>query len=165
MNDVAKWFDELDFTMDHRVPEVIAETSTEYFKERLIQKNWDGKAYPKYNPNDNNKRKEPTAGSLMMRSNNLFSSIRPGIVRPDLVVVSAGGGKVGYAKVHNQGLRVRGVQYVRPHYKKNFMGKEKGAHIKGHSRKIDFKMPKRQFMGRSAANHQQIRTRLKNLLK
>lgn len=142
------------------VPDVIAETATEYFKEALISKQWDGDPYPPYK----DAAKEPTRGSLMMRSNNLFSSIQPTIVTRTQVRVSAGGAKAPYARVHNEGQRVRGTAYVRPYTNNNLFGKGKRAQIKGHTRKVDFQMPKRQFMGVSQIMLDRARTRIINQL-
>ena len=162
---INAWFDQLDATVNQVIPNIIAETATEHFKERFLQKNWEGRAWAKYNPNNKKNRKEPSAGSLMMRSNNLFSSIRPGLVEPHLVVINAGGKKVAYARVHNEGLRVTASQYVRPHTNKNFMGTGKTQQIKAHSRQLDFKMPKRQFIGRSAFLNKKIHDRLSMIFK
>ena len=155
------WFANFEHRFDKQVPDIIAETATEYFKERFIRKNWDNTPWRGYK----NKKYEPSRGSLMMRSNLLFQSVRPAVVEPGRVRISAGSSKVPYARVHNEGLRVRAVQYVRPHKNNNFMGRQKRVNIKGHSRKIDFKMPRRQFMGHSAILNREIIKRLRTAFK
>ncbi|SDG32200.1 Phage virion morphogenesis family protein [Pedobacter terrae] len=142
-------------------PNIVAETATEHFKERFIQKNWDGEAWKPYK----NPKREPKKGSLMMRSNNLMMSVRPSLVTSSRVRINAGSAKVPYARTHNEGLRMRGVQYVRPHHNSNFMGKGKRVQIQGFSRKMDYMMPKRQFMGKSKALLALIEARAKNHLK
>jgi phage gpG-like protein len=137
---------------------IIAETSTEHFKERFIQKNWDGTPWTPYR----NPSAEPTKGSLMMRTNNLFSSIRPSISSPDRVTISAGSRNVSYARVHNKGLRVKGVQTVRAYTNTNFMGKNKRVQVKAHTRRIDFQMPQRQFMGFGRNLKSDLLTRIKS---
>ncbi|WP_143960241.1 phage virion morphogenesis protein [Litoribacter populi] len=154
MSKIDLWFDNFDNRLDEAAG-IIAETATEYYKERFIKKEWDGQAWPAYGTPD----REPQKGSLMMRTNNLFSSVRPSVVEPNRVVISAGSNKVGYARVHNEGLRVRGVQYVRPHHRKS--QKSKPHQVKGHARKIDFTMPKRQFMGINKELTDNIINRLK----
>lgn len=149
------WFDRLDSRFE-AFPGIIAETAVEYYKERFIQKNWEGKPWPSYK----NKKREPGKGSLMMRTNNLFSSVRPTVVTNQKVVISAGSGRIPYARVHNEGLRVRGVQYVRPYTHPNLLGKGM-RQVQGHARKVDFKMPQRQFIGPSAILTTQIINRLK----
>ncbi|AEL23858.1 phage virion morphogenesis protein [Cyclobacterium marinum] len=159
MNNVQKinlFFDQFNDRMQG-MHHIISETSTEHFKERFIQKNWDGRPWKPYS----NPTKEPKKGSLMMRTNNLFSSIRPAISTPDRVLITAGSSKVSYARVHNEGLRVRGIQYVRPYHNSNFMGKGKRVQIQAQTRKIDFKMPQRQFMGFSASLRNDLLTRIK----
>lgn len=152
---IQVWFDRFDKRFSE-APGIIAETAVEYFKERFIQKNWNGSPWPVYkNPN-----REPKKGSLMMRNNNLFASVRPSHVSPDRVVISAGSSKVPYARVHNEGLRVRGVQYVRPFTHPNMFGKGR-RQVQGHARKVDFQMPKRQFMGNSPTLNARIMERLK----
>jgi phage gpG-like protein len=152
---IEVWFDRFDKRFNDVAP-IVAETSVEYFKERFIQKNWEGVPWAPFK----NKKREPSKGSLMMRTNNLFSSIRPSVVTAEKVIISAGSGKVPYARVHNEGLRVRGVQYVRPYTHPNMFGKGR-RQVKWHARKVDFKMPKRQFMGNSATLNGLIMDRIK----
>src|SRR5690554_1550143 len=103
------------------IPQLVAETATEHFQNALIQKQWNGNPYPPYK----NKAREPTRGSLMQRDLNLFRSIKPSMVTAERVVISAGGSRAPYARVHNEGLRVRTVQNVRGYHNNNFMGKGK----------------------------------------
>lgn len=149
-----------DGNIPESVPRIIAETATEYYRQALIQKKWDGVPYKKYQG-----KKEPTKGSLMMRSNNLFRSIKPLYVAPERVTIGAGSSKVRYARIHNEGGRVRGVRNVRPFHNNNFMGKGKRVQIKGHTRKVDYIMPKRQFIGFASELNKQIITRLKQSFK
>lgn len=155
INNINLWFDRFDEQFS-ATPGIIAETGVEYFKERLIQKNWNGIPYAPYK----NKKKEPSKGSLMMRTNNLFSSIRPSMVTAERVVISGGGPKVPYARIHNEGGRVRGIQYVRPYTHPNLLGKGR-KQVQGHARKVDFTIPRRQFMGNSVALNERILERLK----
>lgn len=155
LNRINVWFDRFDQRFE-AAPVIISETAVEHFKERFIQKNWNGVPWAPYK----NQRRQPTKGSLMMRTNNLFSSIRPSVVSPERVVISGGSPKVPYARIHNEGGRVRGIQNVRPYTNSNFMGRGR-AQIKAHTRRLDFMMPKRQFMGYSPILNEQIMQRLK----
>lgn len=155
------FFDSLDRKIDY-IPQIIAETSVEYFKDSFRTKSWDGEPWKPYK----NKKREPKRGSLMQRSpGGLASTVRPSIVSAPLVRISAGNSRINYARVHNEGLRVRAVQYVRPHHNNNFMGKGKRVQIQGHSKRIDFLMPRRQFMGKSGGLLNAIKTRINNHLK
>lgn len=57
------------------------------------------------------------------------------------------GTHVPYAGVHNNGERVRAIQYVRGFHR---TVKGKRQQVQPHSRKIDITFPKRQFIGESA---------------
>jgi hypothetical protein len=96
----------------------------------------------------------------MMRTNNLFSSVRPSVVLPSEVVISAGSPKVPYARIHNEGGRIRGIQYVRPYTHPNLLGKGR-TQVRGHARKVDFSMPRRQFIGVSRTLNNRILERIK----
>lgn len=56
------------------------------------------------------------------------------------------GTHVPYAGLHNNGERMRVVQYVRGHHRTRNGKREQ---VKPHSRKMDTKYPKRQFIGES----------------
>lgn len=161
MNNAEKlnaWFKKFEHRLHNDVPGIIAETAIEYFKERFVKADWDGKPWQPFK----NKSREPKRGTLMKRSpGGLMSTINAPIISAAKVRVSAGSSRVPYARVHNEGLRVRAVQYVKPHHNNNFMGKGKRVQIQGFSRKIDFKMPKRQFMGHSAILNKRIIQRIK----
>lgn len=95
------------------------------------------------------KRKEPDkrAGAAIM--------IDTTFLRKSLAVLGENetqmefGTHVPYAGVHNNGERIRAIRNVRAYHNKNFMGKGKRVQIKAHTRKVDFTMPKRQFIGES----------------
>ncbi|TZF81808.1 hypothetical protein FW774_17275 [Pedobacter sp. BS3] len=166
MNDfdskLNSFFNNLNDKLQQQFPNILAETATEYFKERFIYKDWDGVPWQPYG----NPKREPKRGSLLNRSpGGLMSTIRPSVISPTLVRINAGSAKVPYARVHNEGLRVRAVQYVRPHHNNNFMGKGQRVQIQGHSRRIDFTMPRRQFMGKSHPLLNAVKNRFKTLIK
>lgn len=154
---IETFFDRFDERMQ-AVPGVIAETATEYYKQAMINKSWDGSPWPPYG----NPSKEPSRGSLLMRTNNLFSTIRPSVVEEGKVIISAGGAKVPYARVHNEGLRVRGVQNVRAHNRRR-PGGLRSVQVQAHTRKVDFQMPRRQFMGFTQELKQSIESRIAQL--
>lgn len=143
------------------VPQLVAETAVEHFQDALRQKQWDGKPYAPYK----NKSREPTRGTLMMRDLNLFHSIKPSMVTTERVVITAGGSRAPYARRHNEGARIRDVRNVRPHHKSNFMGKGKRVQIRAYSYKVDYLLPRRQFMGKSNSLLNDIQTRFKTNFK
>lgn len=133
-------------------PHIIAETATEYYKERFSTKEWAG------NPWAPTKEHNPR-GSLMVRSGALVSSIRPSVVSEKEVRISAGGPKVPYAKIHNEGgvinhpggtayTMIKKGEVLMPVWvsaKKARESKKKYPVTKPH----EIPMPQRQFMGNS----------------
>jgi len=85
----------------------------------------------------------------LTRTGQLSASIRPSVTTAARVVISAGSSSVPYARAHNEGMRIQGVAKVSGFTNRNFMGKGKPVQIKAHTRKINFQMPRRQFMGPS----------------
>lgn len=157
---INTFFGKFDARFNAKVPAVIAETAVEFFKQTFISKSWDGNPWPVYNIKGNPKQKEPTRGSLMLRTLALFDSIQPSETSATKVTISAGGAKAPYARVHNEGLRVAGVRQVKAFTNKNFMGKGKAVPIKAHSRTVNYQMPKRQFIGKSTFLNTAIRAAL-----
>lgn len=155
------FFNKLDDRMQNHFPNMLAETAVESFKENFKTKSFDGVSWKPYG----NPKREPKRGSLMQRSNNLFSSIKPSHVSASLVTISAGSSRVPYARIHNEGLRVSGVRNIGTYTNRNFMGKGKAVQIRAHTRKVDYTMPKRQFMGKSLSLLNTVKIRFKTLLK
>ena len=165
MNDfdskLTDFFNKFDTAVHDYFPAMLAETAVEHFQNALINKSWDGQPYPAYG----NLNRQPRRGSLMMRTNNLFRSIHIKTTSASRVIISAGNSRVPYARIHNEGQRVTGTFQVRAHTNRNFMGKGKQVNIKSHSRKVDFTMPKRQFMGKSALLYTEVKNRFKTNFK
>lgn len=150
------WFEQFDNRID-ALPGIIGEMAVEYYKERFIQRNWEGTPWKPH--------KKPQGHELLMKTKNLFSSVNASYPSGNMVRISAGRNpKVTYARIHNEGGRVRGIQYVKPHHNTNFMGKGRRVQIQGYARKVDFQMPKRQFIGPSATLNNQIAQRIKTFL-
>lgn len=142
------WFSKFEHRLDVRVPDIVAETATEFFQDRFKSQEWDGVPWPALNPKYAAK-KTRGKGQILTQTSALRGSITPTQVNSQRVVISAGSSQVPYARVHNEGLRVRGIRNVRSYQNKNFMGKGKQVQIKPHTRKVDYKMKRRQFMGPS----------------
>lgn len=155
------FFNKLDDRMQNHFPNMLAETAVESFKENFKTKSFDGAPWKAYG----NPKREPKRGSLMMRTNALFGSIKPSHVSASLVTISAGGSRVPYAKIHNEGGRVSGTRNIGSYTNRNFMGKGKAVQIRAHTRKVDFTMPKRQYMGKSLTLLETVKNRFKTLLK
>jgi phage gpG-like protein len=165
IDQINLWFDRFDRKFS-AFPNIIAETAVEHFQERFTQENWEGVPWQK--------RKDKEPHRLLMKSRNLFRSIHPSEVTPQLVRIRAGSPQVPYAQIHNEGgvitKAARSETFVRNRYKKGPKSKAfggmglfqkgttagKGLTFKAHSVTI----PQRQFMGRSAMLNAKIMARL-----
>lgn len=156
---INNFFGEFDAYFLGIVPNVIAETATEYFQERFRAQDWDGVPWQPLNPKYAAK-KTQGRGRILTKTATLARSIRPTTVSAKKVTITAGNSRTPYARAHNEGLRINTVANIKPYTNTNFMGKGKRVPIPAHTRKIDFRMPKRQYMGRSVFLNQQIKARL-----
>ncbi len=156
---INAWFDDFDGRMDG-VPDIIAETATENFVENFQREGFDGQSWrPLSFKTLKNQRR--STGRILTRTGQLQRSIRPTIVEPTQVRISAGNTKVNYARVHNEGYV--GVQTIQSYTNRNFMGRGKPVQIKAHKRRMV--IPQRQFMGRNRLLFTEIKSRLKNHFK
>lgn len=171
---IDKFFNKIDNHVKKHFPPMVAETATEHYKQAFIDKAWNGTPWPSYK----NKAREPRRGSLMMRSNNLFRSIRPSSITPQRVVISAGNSKVPYAKIHNEGGVINKTVTVKAFTRQNvkvrknvYNTKTRKAkrvkvgigtvEVKSHSRRMNLTLPQRQFMGKNPQLLNQIKNRFK----
>ena len=116
--------------------EIVAETATEYYKSAFKKKAFDGNPWtPAKAPK--------TTGSLLIDSGALVNSIRPAVITPQRVVISAGNEKIDYAQVHNEGFK--GI-----------------VPVPAHTRKTN--IPKREFMGDSEELNEQIHARIEGYI-
>lgn len=130
--------------------DIVAETATAYYKGTFRSKEFDGNPWaPAKVPK--------TTGSLLIDSGALVNSIRPAVVTPQKVVISAGNDKVDYAQVHNEGFS--GTVAVPAHTRKT---KHKDVPVKAHTRKAN--IIKREFMGDSNELNEQIHARIEGYI-
>ncbi|HAQ21123.1 MAG TPA: hypothetical protein DCR40_18100 [Prolixibacteraceae bacterium] len=164
-----------------KVPNIIAETATEFFKERFQTKEWDGLAWPQT-------KRVVRKGSLLVRSSKLVNSIRPSLVSANKVVISAGNDMVPYAQIHNEGgeLHPKVTPAMRKWAWANYYaaggGASTGSATEGKGKtenkeaafykglaltkktQLDIVIPKRQFMGHSERLNTKIFERIKGFL-
>lgn len=184
--DIDTYFKSLSDRIRKQIPHVVAETATEYFKERFSAKEWDGTPWPQT-------KRVVRRGSLLVRSSKLVNSIRPTVVTANRVRIGAGNAKVPYAQVHNEGGTVHPT--VTPAMRKwawaqyykaggtslksaQNTGKKRSTYNPGKSANINFykalaltkksylnvTIPKRQFMGHTVRLNTKILERIKGLL-
>jgi len=145
------------------VPQLVAETATEFFKERFrVKQDPHGKPWQPV--------KRPVRrGSLMVRSGKLMNTIRPSLVSADRVRIRAGNAKVPYAQIHNEGGTINhpgGTAYIPGDKRFTWVSNKKAAgktYPRTKAHKIP--MPKRQFMGHSKLLNGRIIERIKGVMK
>ena len=145
---INAWFAKFEHRFNTAVPTIVAETAVEFYKERFRTEEWDGVPWQPLSPKYASK-KTRGKGRILTKSGILMNSIHPSVVNANRVTISAGGSKVPYARIHNEGLKVSGIRNVKTYTNSNFMGKGKPVQIKAHKRTVNYQMPKRQFMGHS----------------
>lgn len=114
----------------------------ESFEDQTVEK-WPARAKSDKNEKKRGKR------NLLVKSGALRRSIEVKIVKEAAGWVIIASSDMPYAKIHNEGLQASYTAKVKAHNRVSSKGK--GYKVSAHSRKVNFKMPKRQFMGVSAA--------------
>lgn len=130
--------------------QIIAHTASEYYRDSFSRKAFDGKPWPLGRP----KRR----GSLLIQTGALANSIHPSVISRDRVVISAGGDKIPYARVHNEGISepIKIPAHVR-------LGRSGERHqVREHSRIM--RLPQRQYMGQSKELDDLIHDRLQGYI-
>lgn len=150
-NELGNYFNTLADEISEEVPDIIAETATEYYKERFSKKAWDGNPWETADTPKN-------TGSLLVDSGALVNSIQPSYVGTDKVVISAGNEKVDYAQAHNEGFK--GTVTIPAHTRNTRRGPQ---NVSSHTRRMNIKQ--RQFMGESKELAIQMKQRIENYLR
>lgn len=150
-NELENYFSSLPGKVLDDAAQIVAETATEYYKERFREKVFDGNPWaPAKVPRRN--------GSLLIDSGNLLGSIRPAYVGRAKVVISAGNDKVDYARVHNEGFT--GQVTVPAHVRHT--AKHGDVQVREHTRRTN--IPARPFMGKADELADKIHDRLEGYI-
>ncbi|MCT4698468.1 phage virion morphogenesis protein [Tenacibaculum haliotis] len=112
-----------------------------FSKDRFRKKNWVDKSQKSWAP-----RKRKTRGSILVQSGRLKRSIRKISEGKYYVLI---GTDVPYAQIHNEGGVIKTTARVRAHSRTR-KGRSKPIKIRAHTRKMNTKIPQRQFLGESA---------------
>ncbi|MCG8186700.1 phage virion morphogenesis protein [Tenacibaculum finnmarkense genomovar finnmarkense] len=117
--------------------------AVKFSKDRFRQKNWVDTSQEKWTP-----RKRKRAGSLLVGpgSGRLKRSIRKISEGKYYVLI---GTDVPYAQIHNEGGTIKATARVRAHSRTR-KGRNQPIKVKAHTRQMNAKIPKRQFLGESA---------------
>lgn len=137
-----------------QLPPRIGNLAERHFKESFRKKGWMDAGLDMWPP-----RKSGTRGSLMVVSGALKRSIHRSGMTANSVTITAGDAKVPYAAIHNEG----GITHptVTARMRKFAWARAAGARTPGEAAswkalattrkgKLDVKIPKRKYMGRSA---------------
>jgi hypothetical protein len=169
---ITAFFASLTGTITNDVPALVAETATEYFKENILKGvDVDGIEFKELSP-EYLAQKKINKDKVMYYRGLLFASVRPSDVTASRVVISAGSQQVPYARIHNEGLTVNTTAHVRAFTRNSYKYSKKGKRgksigtqqVKAHDRKMNYTMPRRQFMGYSAELNTRLMTRIKALM-
>lgn len=156
---INKWFETFEHRFNAAVPNIVAETAVEFFQDTFKKQAWDGVPWQPLSPKYAAK-KTRGKGRILRSSGAMQSTIRPSIVTARRVRITAGNEQVKYARVHNEGLRVKGTYKVKSFVNRNFMGTGRAVKVKTHTRTVNYQMPRRRFMGHSKYLNQLLINRL-----
>jgi len=169
---IEAFFTSLTGKISDHVPQIVAETATEYYKENILQ-GIDVNGLP-FEPlsEDYQKHKKRNPDKIMYLNGFLFASIRPSEVSSSRVVISAGSQMVPYARIHNEGLTVNTTAHIRSFKRNTYKYSKKGKRgkavstqdVKAHDRHMNYTMPRRQYMGHAAELNTRIMRRIKTLI-
>ncbi|MGG7468693.1 phage virion morphogenesis protein [Chryseobacterium arthrosphaerae] len=123
-----------------------------FSKERFVQKNWINRTREPWQP-----RKRQARGSILVRSARLKRSIRK-ISQGNYYVYI--GTDVPYAQIHNEGGQINKTVNVKAFTRQtsgNRTRNRRGTqNVRAHTRRMNIRMPKRQFLGDSAVLNRRI---------
>lgn len=122
-----------------RFPELAAIEAVNFSKERFVAKNWLDRSANRWQP-----RKKESRGSLMAKTGRLKRSVRKLKTTRNSVTI---GTDVPYAQIHNEGGSINNRVNVQAHSR---VRKGRAERVKAHTRQMNIRMPKRQFIGESA---------------
>ncbi len=150
-----------------RLPGTAAVIAVRFFKERFREQAWLDSTKDKWQARKRQERGKRNNRGILMDTGRLKRSIRKGPVNHERAIIYAGGTGIKYARIHNEGGRVSGSFTVKQHNRKQFERNRKGrketvkAHkVKAHTRKVNFTMPKRQFIGASRTLDKRLQLKL-----
>lgn len=138
-----------------KIPEKAATLAVNFSKERFVEQSWKDTSKEKWASRsiNGNRSKRRRNGAILVGTGRLKRSIRKIQVGSDYAII---GTDVPYAQIHNDGGVVKATATVKTFTKKAYTRKRNGRRenvkshtVSSHKRTINFKMPKRQFMGES----------------
>lgn len=99
---------------------------------------------------------------LLVKTGRLRRSIKKKVTGTKILIYTA----TPYAKIHNEGGQIKATAKVRKHKRRIKKGrKRKTVDVKAHTRRMNTKIPKRQFMGESKKITKQLEQEIEAALK
>ena len=155
--DVREFVEKMEKLSDayDKIPTLVATTAVNFSKERFVRQNWfDKKEVPWKQRRVRRAGGRRRSQTLLVDSGRLKRSIRKISVTKNKIII---GTDVPYAAIHNEGGTVSENVTVRTHTRRTHTRKRSGrkeivkSHIvNAHSRRMNLRIPKRQFIGNSA---------------
>lgn len=139
------------------LPGRAATVAVNFTKERFRDEAWLDVTKNKWQPRKHSKNARDRSRKTLTKTARLKRSVRKDRVTPNYAIIAVGGTGINYARIHNEGGRVNETVKVRAH-SRNRAGRTE--QVKAHIRKVDFIMPKRQFIGNSVTLDKRIQLQL-----
>lgn len=125
-----------------QVPKIAAVEAERYFMNSFKKEAWEDEKWKK-RKREREGVKRTDRRALLVKTGRLMRGFQRGFAgKYAAMIVNA----TPYAEVHNEGLRVKATQHVRAHHRRAGTSR---TQVQSHIRKVDFRMPQRQFMGNS----------------
>ncbi len=142
-----------------RAPVILGNDALNFFLDSFKRQAWIGNSIEPWQPRKTVTKWGPTkrnkGRAILIDTGRLRRSIRVTKASEGMLII---GTDVPYAKAHNEGVRMGYIQSVKAFTRKTKKGKT--IEVKAHTRKLDMRLPKRQFMGQSPILTKQLARRL-----
>lgn len=127
-----------EFLEGDEIKKLIGNEAVKFYKSRFDEMAWESPWQPL---KESTKKRKKNKDRILHEDGDLRDGFGFDIVSDGVIVYN----ETHYAKIHNEGGEIKGIFQVNDHFRKH---KTKGqVHVKAHSRKVDMKIPQRQFMG------------------
>lgn len=145
--------------LNSTVPKRLGNDARRFFLESFRRQGWLNRGlqpWPPLKKSRTNSKGKALAGRILKGRGLLMNSIR--VLRADAhgIVLVAGGQHVRYAKIHNEGGTISGMQSVRSFDRRAHMARTKAgmrmrkeAKVRAFTRRMNTRIPQRRFMGQS----------------
>lgn len=125
------------------IPRIAGNLAVRHFKQSFREQGWKDKTLDKWAARKRKTGRNTDKRAILVKSGALRRSIRIIRYTKNSVIVSS---ELPYAIAHNEGAEIQGTQNVRTHQRRTRSG---STTVRRHSREVNFKIPKRKFMGQS----------------